>query len=522
MKIVTVAEMRAIEGAAVAQGVSLERLQQNAALAVADEIDRLRDETEGNALFLAGPGNNGRDALIAADLLQHRGWTVRTYLAPGVASEDILTALRAGGAAVHTHSSDEDLTRLRQWVADASVVVDGLLGIGIKGAVRAPMSAIIDAANESAAAARVPVVAVDLPSGIDADTGAVAGVAIRADYTVSLGCVKAGLLRLPAAEFAGLLLPVEIGLPPATWEGIRVNLLDAASVRPLMPERPLDAHKGTFGRVLVVAGSRNFVGAPYLVGVAAARSGCGLVTFGVPDWQRVPLATMLPEATYLPLLDPESVTAAAANVQAIAEALPDCAALAIGPGLGQGEPQSRLVRGVLEAAWRVGAVPAVVDADALNGLALQPNWWTSIGEGGVLTPHPGEMSRLMGLSAGEVNADRWGIARQAAKLWKQTVVLKGAFTVVAEPSGELWISSVALSALATGGTGDVLTGLVAGLMAQGAEPSKAARAAVFLHGAAAQEVLAMAGTDRLIASDLPPMIPAAIAELMLDDGGSSK
>ncbi|HEX2924394.1 MAG TPA: NAD(P)H-hydrate dehydratase, partial [Chloroflexota bacterium] len=401
---------------------------------------------------------------------------------------------------------------LQSLVAESEVVVDGLLGIGIHGTVREPMAGIVTAAGAEAAENRVPVVAVDLPSGIDADSGEVAGVALRADYTISLGCVKAGLLRFPAAEYVGTLIPVGIGLPAGIDSDIRVELLTAADVAPLIPPRPLNGHKGTFGRVLLVAGSSNFVGASYLAGAAAARSGCGLVTLAVPEWQRAALVPLLPEATYIPLLDGKEAQQGA-NLRAVMDTLPACNALAIGPGLGQGDGIVELVLGVLEGNRGGPKVRAVVDADGLNALATVDRWWERIGAGNVVTPHPGEMSRLVGIPTVEVNANRVDVALDAARRWGQVVVLKGAFTVVADPDGAAWINPAAMPALGSGGTGDVLTGLLAGLMAQGASPLDAARAAVYLHTAAAELTLASSATDRLLASDLLTSIPRAICDL---------
>ncbi|MGE5618133.1 MAG: NAD(P)H-hydrate dehydratase [Sphingomonadaceae bacterium] len=513
MKVVTVEQMRAIEQSSVEHGVSLDELQRNAAAAVSREVGRLVARGSRPLLFLVGPGNNGRDALIAAEMLMSAGWTVRAYLAPKVGSEDVLGRLRDGGCEVHAHGEGDDAGLLKRWVAESIAVVDGLLGIGIRGAVREPMAGIISAAGEETSRLGIPVVAVDVPSGIDADSGAVAGVALRADYTVSLGCVKTGLLKFPAAEYVGRLIPVEIGLPPASYAQIRVNLLSPDSAVGLIPRRPLNAHKGTFGRVLVVSGSRCFVGAAYLVGCAAARSGCGLVTLAVPEWQRGPLASLLPEATYLPLLDPAEEGAGEANLRAVREMLHDCSAIAVGPGLGQSPAVARLVMGLLEANRAEKAVPTVVDADGLNALAGEREWWTRVGEGHVLTPHPGEMSRLSGLPTAEINRDRWEVARGAAERWGQVVVLKGAFTVIAEPGGVGWVSPFALPALASGGTGDVLTGLIAGLIAQGTRPAEAARAAVVVHALAAERWLAENGADRMLASDLLPHLPRVIREL---------
>ncbi len=512
MKIVTVEEMRGIEQAAVVHGVTLDLLQRNAAAAIAREVAPLAGDTDRAVLFLAGPGNNGRDALIAAAILSEGGRRVRCYLAPRVSSEDVLALLATAGAEILRDEDPDGREILRGWIKDAAAVVDGLLGIGISGPVREPMAQIISTVDDEARSSRVPVIAVDLPSGIDADTGAVDGPAIHATWTLSLGCVKTGLLRFPAAQHVGRLLPLEIGLPPGIDAHIRLQLITPSDVASLLPPRPLDAHKGSFGRVLALTGSRNFVGASYLVGGAAARSGCGIITLAVPEWQRVALAPLLPEATYLPLLDTVDSDSARRNARAVAETLPDCNVLAIGPGLGQGQPQTELVMGVLATARHLEGLQAVVDADALNALVAVERWWERIGPGYVLTPHPGEMSRLVGLGAGEVNARRWEVAREAAARWGQIVMLKGAFTVVAAPDGSAWVSDAALPALATGGTGDVLAGIIAGLMAQGLAGIDAARAGIFLHAAAARFVLASTGADRLLASELLPAIPSAIAE----------
>ena len=468
MKIVSVQEMRSVEQASVDFGVSLDQLQRNAAAVVAREAQRMIGGDARPVLFLAGGGNNGRDALIAAEILMNQGHPVMAYLAPRAGSEDLVRSLEQGGARVHSEEDRDQRGLLRDWVAEAALVVDGLLGIGIRGEVREPVAGIISAAARATQDLAVPVLAVDLPSGIDADSGEIAGVALPATVTASLGCVKAGLLRFPAAGYVGELVPLEIGLPPASYASIRVNLITAQEARRRLPPRPASAHKGTFGRTLIVAGSRSFVGAGYLASAAAARTGSGLVALAVPEWQQVPLSVLLPEATYLPLLDSSVVENAAGNARAVAEMLPDCSCLALGPGLGQGAGQSRLVLDIVEANRAGPSRPGVIDADGLNALSGQESWWERLGDGYVLTPHPGEMSRLAGLPVSQINSDRWNLARSSAELWGQTVVLKGAFTVVAEPGGEIWVSSAAVAALASGGTGDVLTGIISGLLAQGA------------------------------------------------------
>jgi ADP-dependent NAD(P)H-hydrate dehydratase / NAD(P)H-hydrate epimerase len=517
VKIVSVHQMRAIEDAAVERGVSLDELQWNAATAVANRVEELFRQDHRPLLFVAGGGNNGRDALIAAAILLERGREVRAYLAPRAGSEDVVRRLVEGGARVHAEEGPGDRALLGEWIEDASALVDGLLGIGIRGDVREPIAGIIATAADACRSLSVPVVAVDLPSGIDADTGEVAGVALRADYTISLGCVKAGLLKFPAAGYVGRLMPVGIGLPPGTDASVALELLTRASMGALVPARAPDAHKGSFGRVLVVAGSARYVGAGYLVGAAAARIGCGLVTLAVPGWQLTALAALLPEATYLPLPEAGSTEDAIENARAVADMLAESDALVVGPGLAQGAPPATLVRSLLEANERGRRVPCVIDADALNALVAWEGWWKEVSFPCVLTPHPGEMARLTGLSAPGVNARRWELTQAKATEWRQTVVLKGAFSVISDPAGSTWVSPHAVSALASGGTGDVLAGMIAGLISQGATASAAARAGVFLHAESAREALKASGADRLLAGDLLPAIPRVAAAIARGD-----
>lgn len=518
MRIVTVEEMRRVEQRSVELGVSLAQLQMNAAGALARSLQRLFPGDGNSVVVLAGRGNNGRDAMIAGAILQEHGWQTRVYAVPGASSDDVAARLRASGAALMVEARPEDRETLCGWLRGSQAVLDGLLGIGARGPAREPVAAIAALVNEERPGGTFRVVAVDLPSGIDADTGDLPGAAVRADYTVSLGCVKAGLLRFPAAEMVGRLIPVGIGLPDGAEEPGTPQLITGDVVRRALPPRPAAGHKGTFGRVLVVSGSDMFVGAGYLVAASAARAGCGLVTLAVPHWQRTSLATLLPEATYLPLLDGTDEAAAAGNASAIAELLPACQALVVGPGLGQGPYQTRLVADVLSANLAGPRVPVVLDADGLNALAGREGWWELLSPGSVLTPHPGEMARLIHSSPGEVNADRGRWATRAAALWGQTVVLKGAFTVVAGSDGGEWINPAVLAALGTGGTGDVLAGLCGGLLAQGARAEEAAVASVWLHAEAARRVLAGSGADRLIAGDLPAAIPGAIGAVQAATG----
>jgi NAD(P)H-hydrate epimerase len=299
-----------------------------------------------------------------------------------------------------------------------------------------------------------------------------------------------------------------------------VHILDESNVRPLVPLRPLESHKYQLGRVLVVAGSDQFVGAACLGSEAAARAGAGLVGVVSTEAVKQVLATRLAEATY-PLTIPDLHEHPEASAEQVAALLPEQAILLIGPGLGRAEPTERFLRRLLGLnGEKDRPTPAVIDADALTLLAGWPGWWEQIGRGHVLTPHGGEMARLLASDPDLEQVDGeapWETARRASARWRQTIVLKGPFTTVAETDGRAWVYPHANAALATAGTGDVLAGLTAGLAAQGVAPVAAARLAVVVHALAGRRASEGRGRRTLVASDLPPEIPAILAELAAGD-----
>jgi NAD(P)H-hydrate epimerase len=345
-------------------------------------------------------------------------------------------------------------------------------------------------------------VAVDLPTGVDADSGRADPLAVRADMTVTFGLAKVGLYTLPGSDYAGSVQVVDIGIPKEAERDLPIELLSTTWVRERLPGRPVASNKGTFGRVLVVAGSRQFVGAARLAAEACYRAGAGLVTIACPAEVQAAVAPALPEATYLLIGNGD-------DRAAIAEALDRADVLLIGPGLGQA-PATRALVGDLLHAVPDSVRGCVVDADALNALAQSESWSDRMSARCVLTPHPGEMSRLLRTSVDDVQADRLHVALRAADAWGQTVVLKGAHSIVASPGGRALISPHANSLLATAGTGDVLAGVIAGLMAQGGEPSDAAACGVYLHGMAAEELKGDLGDRGMLASDLLAVIPRVI------------
>jgi hydroxyethylthiazole kinase-like uncharacterized protein yjeF len=525
--VVSVAEMRALEAAAIEAGTPERVLQERAGLAVADVVeDELGRAGSGarrpaHVMVLVGAGNNGRDAVVAGRRLAARGCRVQLWHGSRCPlSEQELRDIRTEGVGVFRFDGDflqAAGAALNAAIEGADVVVDGLLGVASRGPMREELASVAASVNAVCAVPGGPrVVAVDVPSGIGADDGATPGQVVRAGVTVTFGAVKAGLLRFPAASFVGRLVPRSIGLPTGSAASLPVHVLDEPVVAPLVPPRPLDAHKYRLGRVLVVAGSDRFVGAACLGSEAAARAGAGLIGVASTEAVKRVLATRLPEATYpLTLTDldhhPEEVADRAA------ELLPDQAALLLGPGVDRSDSVDRFVRRLLTAnAGQDRSTPTVIDADALSLLAGWSGWWEQIGVGNILTPHAGEMARLLtsdpdlAVVEGE---PPWDTARRAAARWHQVIVLKGPFTAVTEPTGRAWVYPHANPALATAGTGDVLAGLCAGLLAQGITPLDAARLAVVVHALAGRRVLDHRDRQTLIASDLPAELPIVLAAL---------
>ena len=526
--VVSVDEMRALEGAAIEAGTPERVLQERAGLAVADvveeELARLGHERRGaRVVVLVGAGNNGRDGAVAGRRLAARGCRVQVWHGPRWPMSRQETAdIAAEGLAIRQWDGEGGSAGLLAALDGADAAIDGLLGVGSRGPMRPDHAAVAETVQQARnGSSELVVVAVDVPSGIDADTGDVPGAVVPADVTVTFGAVKAGLLRFPAANYVGRLFAKPIGLPANSAEKHPTRILDESVVRPLVPLRPLDGHKYRFGRVLVVAGSERFVGAACLGAEAAARAGAGLVGVVSTEAVKRVLATRLPEATYPLTLDglDERPEAAA---EAVATLLPEQAVLLLGPGIDRSEPTDRFIRALLTAnARQARPTPAVIDADALSLFAGWPSWWEQIGPGNVLTPHGGEMARLLSSDPALESASGeapWGTARRAADRWQQVIVLKGPFTTVAEPGGRAWVYPHPNAALATAGTGDVLAGLTAGLIAQGLSPHDAARLAVATHALAARRAVERTAARTLRASDLPPMLPAVLADLARADG----
>jgi len=539
MKLVTTAQMRAIEKEANQHGLGYAQMMQNAGLGVAEVVsDLLRvDEIEKPMIIgLVGCGNNGGDTLVALTQLVKEGWEGLAYLICDRGADDALVhALQQAGGTIVKKKDDPDYASLDEWLENAEVLLDGVFGTGLKLPVKAEMAEVL---GHVSSFSNLPlVVAMDCPSGVDCDSGEAAIETIPADLTVCMAAVKQGLLKLPAFEKVGQIVVVGIGLPDELeqWKVIDRFVAAAEDVRLSLPARPLDAHKGDFGQALIAAGSINYTGAAWLAAAGACRVGTGLVRLAVPAALHAALAGGLPEVTWL-ILPSEMGVISESAADVLLKNMDKANVLLIGPGLGLEETTGSFIARVLkrealsaghgsmgfvtalknepEGGKKKLLPPLVVDAGGLKLLAKIEEWWKLLPDGTILTPHPGEMAVLTGLDVAEIQASRQETARKFARQWNCTVVLKGAFTIVAQPDGSVTVIPVATPALAKAGTGDVLAGMIAGLVAQGVASGKAAVAGAWLHaqaGLLAEAQLECAAA--VLASDVVEEIATILSRL---------
>lgn len=507
MRIVGSAEMREIDRTAIEDfGVPSLTLMDRAGRAVAEAAAALAAPA-GRFLFVCGGGNNGGDGYVAARLLRGAGRDARVLsLVPADRLSPDARAVReqAERAGVPIDEAGE-LAELDAGVGD--VVVDAVFGTGLRRPPEGPFAAAI-ARIEAARVAGARVLAVDVPSGLSADTGRPLGPCVRADRTITFGFTKRGLVLHPGAEWAGEVTVADIGIPPQAAARVPVSceLLTEVEARLLVPPRRPDAHKGDAGRVLVVAGSPGKTGAAHLALWGALRGGAGLVTLASRP-EVLPLALAgRPEAMSVAIHGNGPL--GRADLQPLLSAAGGCDAVVVGPGIPRGPETGELLRAFLE---RV-RLPAVVDADGLNAIAEDPSFLRELAAPAILTPHPGEMARLTGRTIDEVQQDRIGLATEVARGWRSVVVLKGARTVVADPEGPATIIPTGNAGLATGGTGDVLAGLVGSLVAGGIRPAAAARAAAWVHGRAGDLAAARHGERGLLAGDVADALGAVWLE----------
>lgn len=512
MKVVTSEEMRNIDMQTIQEiGIPGVVLMENAGLGVVHAISERWDCPIAVSIFV-GRGNNGGDGLVVARHLANRGYDVKTYVMaePEKFTGDALVNLQI---ARNMHLlmefilSEEQLEAHKERIAASDLLVDAIFGTGLKGAVRGFAASVIEFINSTG----LPVVAIDLPSGLDANTGKVEGPCIRADLTVTMALPKRGLLLYPGADFVGELKVADIGFPGQVVDSqnISVNLVQESDAARLIPSRPRDAHKGTFGKVLVLAGSLGFTGAAAMASEAALRVGAGLVTLGIPRSLNPIMAVKLTEVMTRPLPETEALTLAASTYDDILKLISDADVVAIGPGISRNPETASLVQNLCKEMQK----PKVIDADGLNALSENREILKNLGPKTILTPHPGEMARLMGCPISHIQSDRIGIAQNFAKENGLVLVLKGAPTVTADPQGSVYINSTGNPGLASGGTGDVLTGAIAGFLAQELDITDAAILGVYVHGLAGDLAAMARGEAGMLAGDVSYQLPRAIQEI---------
>lgn len=518
IKVASIAAIRRIEAASDAAGLTYDQLMQQAGRAVhACLLDlRSRFGDRAKVTLLIGPGNNGSDGLVTARLIAESGaYQAAAYLLRRRPDDDVhLGAARAAGVFIANAEDDQRFRVLTNLIASSHVVVDALFGIGVSLPLRPDavsllraVSAALKSDDETAAPLYVDpisptppspaplVVALDCPSGTDCDTGAIDDHALRADITITFIAAKPGLLTFPAAERVGRLLIADLGVSPRLpelaeqpWE-----LVDRQDVRDRLPPRPLNAHKGTFGTALIVGGSGQYVGALALSAAAAYRVGTGLVTIAAPAPLTEQLGPVLWEATWTPLPHTDRTITPAA-LPALESALTTADALIVGMGMGRHPQTADFLRQMLSLP---NLPPLLLDADALTLYSSMTDA-PPLPDRCVITPHPGELGRLLGTTAAQINADRWSAAASAAQRLGAICVLKGAHTLIAHPDGRIRALPFKTSALAKAGTGDVLSGVIGGLLAQGVTPFDAAAVGGYLHGHAGTQ----AGSRWLLAREV--------------------
>lgn len=519
MHIVTVEEMRELEARAEREyGLTSPILMENAGKSAAELLAHfIRTETqvpvsEQEFLLLIGPGNNGGDGLVIARYLEQWGGKVSLYHW----KEQRLTKQGA------TVPPEQTATRLEQSIQSAHYILDALLGTGRARPLPDDMRTLLQRIRtERLARKNLRLVAVDLPTGMNSDTGEVDPGTIPVDLTITLACPKQGFFFFPARDYLGQLVIGSIGLPSELASHLRTEMLTDTLIRQVLPKRPLDSNKGTFGKVMLLCGSPPYPGSAFLAGNGAARTGAGLVTLAVTPQMLPFYASTFHEATFLLL--PSEEEESLKRVNTLMDHLEGYRALLVGPGLGQSSNTRELILHLLERlrAWPENRRPhLVIDADGLNNLSDLEHWWTLLPSGTVITPHPGEMGRLCkGLKVSGGAVERLELARSKARAWHVTLVLKGACTLITSADEtdanaiRTRINWRANPALATAGTGDVLAGMLAGFLAQHMTPFDAASATVHLHAAAGELVSRDVGPAGLLAADLLPHIPRALFQI---------
>lgn len=520
MKLVTSQQMRELDRRTIEEfGIPGEELMEEAGRGVAHYIVRLASYAgfdRPQVRLIAGRGNNGGDAFVAARYLHDHEFPVEVLLAGtvGDVQGDARTHLQimreSKIALIERPTPDDWEEERRNDRGEAVLLVDGILGTGTRGPARGPAAAAIDYINALSPGAYV--VSIDIPSGLNADTGIAEGSVVRADLTVTMGLPKIGLAVADGVEYSGVVEVLDIGIPAEYVDDVEseCELICGSDLAPIFPRRSRISHKGDYGHVLLIGGARGYSGAIALAGQAALRSGCGLVTVLTPDSIANVVASHAAEIMVRGAPETDGGSISAACWDTWRERINEFDALLIGPGMTRHDDTLEIIRRILDECRK----PLVLDADALNVLQGRPQWLKKAAGPVVITPHPGEFARLTSQKISEVQADRIGKARECAQSTDAVVVLKGAGTVIAHPGRPVQINLTGNPGMAAGGTGDVLAGLLTGLVGRHVDPFDAARAAVYLHGKAA-DILAWSRTQAgYTAGDIIEQMPNVLQEML--------
>lgn len=534
----SVEDIRRLEAAADRAGLSYATMMQNAGRAVAHHtLELLSKYPDPRVTVLVGPGNNGGDGLVAGYIIARESKAlVRFYLLRPRSKDDSNFAMvKNAGLFVAVAEQDEDFNVLRNIIADSDLVLDALYGIGIKlplhneaarllqavqevfndnrGAKEVKRSSVTFSVTEESTGRTKPyVMAVDCPSGLDCDTGALDAASLFADETITFISAKTGLFEFPGAAAVGQLTVANIGIPDAITdlEDEKCFVVDSSIVRQWLPPRPPNANKGTFGKAMIVAGSTNYVGAAGLAALSAYRAGVGLATVGAVRRVVGALSGHLLEITWF-LLDGNNGQLSTDDAKAIQPELANYDALLLGPGWGRHESTGDFLTQLLRHGETLPRL--VLDADALNTLSEFDEWSTMLPAGTIITPHPGEMARLVRTDVKDVLSDRWSLVINKAKEWKVTLILKGAHTLIASTEGQVAVLPFKTDTLAKAGTGDVLAGIITGLVAQGLPSFHAAVVGGYIHGSAGEQAARCSNHRSVIASDIIESLGEAISQV---------
>lgn len=505
LPLVTASEMMAIDKkAAEVFGTPTSDLMENAGKGLSKVILKQYPDSKKIAVF-CGKGHNGGDGLVAARYLSGKtNVVVFLFCDKKELNGNARTNLDKFKGKLFEIKTEEDFRKTVSGASKADIIVDAIFGTGIKSELSGHFREIIEGINSL----EKKVVSADIPSGINPDTGQIMGAAIKAELTITFGLPKVGLYLFPGREYAGKIEVIDIGFPEPliSGEGIRTAIIEKGDVAPLFPKRPKDTHKGSFGHLLLLAGSRGKTGAAVMASTSALRAGAGLVTLAVPKNLQPIYEMKLTEVMIEPLSEGEKWSIGENALGEILALADDKTAVAVGSGILPTSAAMKVMAGLINDLPQ----PVVIDAGGIDAIVAYPDILKNAKGPRIVTPHPGEMGRLLNLSSNDVQADRVGIARNFAEGNNVHVVLKGAHTVIAVPDGRVFINTTGNPGMATAGTGDVLAGMLGGLLAQRFKPDLAAIAAVYLHGLAGDMVRDNKGEYGIMATDIIEKIPSAI------------